>query len=296
MPWLWLIVRSSNCSSSYFCPRVPDSCVSHQIPAAALQNLYDPRDRSWYQQAAIDRQNATYTSMTVPYLDASTNLKVVTFARPIINAGSANDTKLFGVAGMDFLLSTVRQWFSSAVQCPSQTLCFVIDRGGYMLLDPYDDNFVLNAPNPVFFGTRDQNLASLANAMLRDGALIKTRCNDFSTITVTSFYKVNVPSTKTGTLYCTQGTETSAPPYVVTRVPRTSFFLVALSTASSLPPISTCCNQVCPMGLTDDTGARFLYGLRSVLFSSLSFAVCDVPCSSPMRLVTPCSSHFTEPL
>ena len=122
---------------------------------------------------------------------------------------------------MDFYLDGIRSAFDDAVNCPAGSACFVVDRGGFLLLDPSNDN-ILQRPDPVFFATRDIFLARLARTMLNLGLMERKDCLDYNSISRQQFFEMRVNETATGSLVCNLGK------FVITPVPRSTFFMVGL--------------------------------------------------------------------
>ena len=122
---------------------------------------------------------------------------------------------------MDFYLDGIRNAFDNAVECPPGSACFIVDQGGFLLLDPSNDN-VLQRPDAVFFATRDIFLARLARTMLNLGLMKRKECLDYNSISRQQFFEIRINETAAGSLVCNLGK------FVVTPVPRSTFFMVVL--------------------------------------------------------------------
>ena len=231
-----------------------NSGVFLNSPSGRLVSRYDPRVRGWYQQARLDVQSPKLT-LTAPYVDAFTNDLIQTLSKPLIVGGKASKT-LFGVTGVDFYLSGIRKLFNDAVTCPSGSRCFLIDRGGFLLLDPLDDN-ALQTPEPLFFGDRNSELAALEEALVARKVMIRSQCINYNSINVETFYSLRSLTTAvSGEFLCGRGS------FVVAPVPNATFFLVVVSNVE----------QVCQ--------------------SSPNDGICMSPCLQPLKLESPCSGSF----
>lgn len=236
------------------------------LPCGKFVQAYNPAERPWFAQAVL---HAPHVALTVPYKDSSTNGLIVTFSLAVHDASG----NLFGAVGLDLFLGNVRHWiFNPSVQCPPLTKCFLLSRSGHLLLDPSDDGHLLSG-EPIFFGTRDADLAAVANDLITQGYLQKSYCLDFNSIKQQSYYTLNISALVSGITECDESVRS----YVIAPVPGTSFYLAAVSsgTVSSVNP--NCCVTHCPLPS-----------------SSLVLLSCERPCQVDLVLPNPCVGFQTS--
>lgn len=94
---------------------------------------YDPRVRGWYKQAKAEGR-PTYTD---PYMAASLNAMVITFAAPIKNVG---------VAGIDASIEALSDNISQ-ISKTAYSYAFVVDQNGNIIIHP--DKDLVGKPNDI---------------------------------------------------------------------------------------------------------------------------------------------------
>lgn len=235
-----------------------ESGIFFMTPASAYVSEYDPRQRAWYKRALL---NPGALALSAPYIDAASNLKVITLSKAIYDG-----SRLFGVIGMDFELSRIRDIFTKDVVCPGDSSCFLMDDSGYLINAPNGDDSALSSS--VWVGSHSATGASFASAQVALGGMLKQYCLDYSTLKRQSFYNVVlslVSSSRSGTATC-GGVQFEAIP-----VPNSVFYLVAMSRTSSSS--NTCCGSP-----------------TAPCLSSPSATVCETPCLASLILSDACTS------
>lgn len=92
---------------------------------------YDPRVRPWYMAAAASKEAIA----TPPYIDASTKLPIITFAKALYS----NDGKALAVAGGDVQLKRIVEEVLAA-RLPGDGYAFLITRDGLVIAHPAKDS------------------------------------------------------------------------------------------------------------------------------------------------------------
>lgn len=229
--------------------------IFYTQPASVYVAEFDNTLRPWYKRAKL----STGLALSAPYIDAATNLAVVTLSKSLRHS----QLDFFGVAGMDFELLQMRNIFESVVSCPSQSRCFLMDDAGYLILSPDGRAGDAALIRRTFVGSYSATLSQFANALLTSGNMIKRQCLDFSLLERQSFYDVVIPTSASGTSTCGSGVT-----YTVMVVPGTAFYLVVLSNLND--GATQCCPSTC-----------------SVASSSNQ---CEWPCNVMLSLLNRCRS------
>ena len=102
--------------------------VMIQSPDLELADDYDPRERSWYQQA---KEKAGQIVITEPYVSASTNTLVVTIAR------TTEDNS--GVIGMDITLDNLEET-SKKIHIGKEGYTSILDQTKHIIVHPTEEN------------------------------------------------------------------------------------------------------------------------------------------------------------
>jgi methyl-accepting chemotaxis protein len=118
---------------------------------------YDPTSRPWYQRAA----NASGPVMTPPYLDATLNELVVSFATPVRDGGT-----LKGVAAMDVSLKTIKADIARIKPSP-RSFAMLLMADGTIVAHP---NAAL-AMKPLRDWAPDVQVSALSESAQRNTAL-----------------------------------------------------------------------------------------------------------------------------
>ena len=94
---------------------------TQDLPIGTSQEVatYDPRQRNWYKDAAINRK----VTLSEPYIFASTGLPGITIAAPFFVEG-----KLVGVVGTDITLDNLSQFLASRIVSPRAMSLIIDDR------------------------------------------------------------------------------------------------------------------------------------------------------------------------
>ncbi|MCD8521836.1 MAG: methyl-accepting chemotaxis protein [Saccharospirillaceae bacterium] len=125
-------------------------------PDDELPADYDPRKRPWYQQAMAERRQV----LTAPYVDASTNELIVTFAEPLSG----------GVIGGDISLAAIVK----------EVLGIELGESGYAALLDSKGDFMVH-PEQTLLGKNVTTLLN-GNTQLQLNSIQQTRFNDRSSL------------------------------------------------------------------------------------------------------------------
>lgn len=115
---------------------------------------YDPRKRSWYQEA----KSAGKTVFTSPYLDLITKKLVVSVAKPVYDANG----QMVGVLGGDVLLDTLTNQ-TAQIKVGKTGYAFLVGKDGFILAHP-DQELVMKSN---LLQDKNQQLSLLAQKMLK---------------------------------------------------------------------------------------------------------------------------------
>jgi class 3 adenylate cyclase len=96
-----------------------------------LPSDYDPRQRSWYQNA-LQLPKGKVEGVTAPYLDAGTGIPVITLFRKVL----APDKSLVGVLGVDIDVQTAAQSMDEVYPPPIGALKLLAKSDGTILIHP----------------------------------------------------------------------------------------------------------------------------------------------------------------
>ncbi len=234
-----------------------ESGVLFITPASQYVQEYDPTVRSWYKRA---KAAPGKLALSVPYIDAATNIRVVSLSRTV---GNSNVSSVFGVAGMDFDLTGIRQLFSQAVPCPVDTQCFLLDDSCDLISSP--DGTDLRDLD--FMGTRSRLLGAVTADLLNRG-MSKNYCLDYVSLKRQAFYDVSVPAG--GFSGSTQACGGANVQYNIVPVPNGNFYLVTVTQGETLPAMA-CCG-------TASAGCA----------SGASTTTCEAPCKADVVLENNC--------
>ncbi|XP_077994597.1 VWFA and cache domain-containing protein 1-like [Glandiceps talaboti] len=168
-------------------------------PAVQMNTSYDHMVRPWYERAKSNKGDIT---LSAPYRAASGAGYVITMSHTIIEStkgtSSGTSDEVIAVMGMDFTLSyfsfLLKRLYS---QCDERRYsCFVMDSSGYLI---YHDSFFtvdngeINIDKPHI--TEVEELRSIAEHLIEEGVLVKTKCVDFQKINLQNYYQVyNLPN------------------------------------------------------------------------------------------------------
>lgn len=136
-------------------------------PIDELPSDFDPRTRPWYKNAVA----AGGTTLTEPYLDASTGQLMVTIAAPIHHGNQP-----LGVVGGDLTLDTLTKIVSS-LDLGGIGYAFLVSADGKILAHP-DKNLVMKQLNEVF----PQNTPTISNRVSESNQAGKPRILMFSPV------------------------------------------------------------------------------------------------------------------
>lgn len=130
--------------------------VMSMVPNDPLPDGYDPRARPWY-QGAVEANGST---LTEPYVDASTGGLVVTFATP-----ARADGKVLGVAGGDISIDVLGD-VVRAVDLGGIGYAFLVNGEGTVLIHPDADKTM--KPMAEVFGAAPE-IAVASGELVADG-------------------------------------------------------------------------------------------------------------------------------
>jgi hypothetical protein len=152
---------------------------------------YDPTKRPWY-NTAIGADEKSKLVVTPPYADVS-GVIILTICHTILDGSATTHTdsdSINGVLALDITIASFYSLLTSEFAPCASSTCFAIDNGGFVIVHPdYINGSPPSTAEHIMFKE-----PAIAFELVYNGILYNDSCVNIISITMQSFWKVNLTS------------------------------------------------------------------------------------------------------